>query len=281
MISVPPWAFAFFALLWGAGAQCDDGKTARGVDPSLQQAVAEVLSALSDRKLLPPATPDIRRVVQQAVLDAVGSGARVQASAGGSRKSTTSFPGAPHLLTARSGVISGTYWHVKILQIDPRLRHELAGVLESVAHGHFEAFVIDLRTTGGSDDEVAREIGGQLLAAKLPVAVLANAKTTGAGEELVRKLTAGGAVVVGTTTAGIPAGLETVSLSSGDQLVLFAQGASRTGAVRPHVPVDAADDPKLAQAIDEPSLLDELISRDPCLRKATDLLAAICVLGGE
>ncbi|MCK5803296.1 MAG: hypothetical protein KAI66_10705 [Lentisphaeria bacterium] len=281
MIFSPPWAFAVLVLLCGATARSDGKKAAQGADASLQQAVADVLSVLADRELLPPRTADTRRAVQQAVLDAVGSGARVTAPPESMRKGMGSPAREGHPLSVRSGVLDGTYWHVKILRVDPDLRQELSGVLEGVAHGHFEAFVIDLRGTGGSDAKAAGKIGRQLLSAKLPIAVLANADTTGAGEQLVRNLAAGGAVVVGTSTAGTSSQVEIVALPSGDQLVLSPRGAVRTGGVRPHVPVAAADDPKLARATDEPSPLDKLISRDACLRKATDLLAAICVLGGE
>ena len=169
----------------------------------------------------------------------------------------------------RASVYDGSFAYFRVVEVTADLAGDLRDAWQGLAEtnkGKIKGVVLDLRFADGTDYAAAGSaadcflpVGEPLLewpggsaassnkdnAISVPVAILVNAKTSGASEALAAVLRASDrALTVGTKTAGQASVFREFPLSTGQKLriataeVKIAGGPTLTGGLTPDIPVD-------------------------------------------
>ena len=98
------------------------------------------------------------------------------------------------------------------------LENAIAELNGFIAEKKAKALIIDIRKSGGDDENCARPFIEFCKACKLPLGVLADGGTHAVAETVLHELKAAGATVFGSPTAGYPGPSKSVTLSNGSIL---------------------------------------------------------------
>jgi len=114
-------------------------------------------------------------------------------------------PGISRAELAKSGLLESNICYLRVDQMEPALPTEIGSAIGSLAAtNRIEGIVLDLRFAGGSDSDTLKPTLEALEHAKLPMAILVNAETTGAAATLARDLReANAGLVFGSAVANL------------------------------------------------------------------------------
>jgi hypothetical protein len=106
-------------------------------------------------------------------------------------------PGIGHAALAKSALLESNVCYLRVAQIERSLPDEIGSAIDGLAAtNRLAGIVLDLRFAGGSDSDSLKPTEAALQHAKLPMAILVNAETTGTAASLARDLRAANAGLV-------------------------------------------------------------------------------------
>lgn len=98
-------------------------------------------------------------------------------------------PGISRAELAKSGLLESNVCYLRVAQVERSLPDEIGTAIDGLATtNRIEGIVLDLRFAGGSDPDSLKLTEAALQHAKLPMAILVNAETTGTAATLARDL---------------------------------------------------------------------------------------------
>ncbi|MBN2448971.1 MAG: hypothetical protein JXR77_01195 [Lentisphaeria bacterium] len=240
----------------------------------LREPLCRLLQELAARQLLPPGDDLQRQQALESLLNAFAPGATIVYPNGeGARQAALLDAVVP---------VNGRFGYIRVAAVESGIVQALDGARSRLPGTVQAGYILDVRGRGGNGIADAQAAAETLKAWERPLVVLVDGRTRGGAEALAGSLRrACDAVLVGDATQGLPYPFSPVPLPGGLTVLLpDVPNEGRASPLEPDVPVPhGGAHPGVAAGVRQgfgSGFEGTSIGSDLCVRKALDLLAAIC-----
>lgn len=288
MFSLGAWVCCVFILLGefssnaAVSLSADVKERSGDSEISALETLEEVFGILRREDLMPSFTPEMRRRMVNAVLEALDCSAElvsgVERGAGGMGDvEACEFP-----VLGRQATVGGLFKYLEIVTFTENSADEFGSALEDFRYGHYEGIVLDLRYSGGEAVGAARTAAGLIMELDVAPVLLINGETRGAAEVFGTLVAQNSRCIsVGQPTKGRPALRSSSELASGDVVLLPYAGENGQESrlllepISPDLKTEEVLSRDFLRGTERFRQPGDIVSSDQCLRKAVDLLTAV------
>jgi hypothetical protein len=270
---IPLIAVLGAAVLTAAPAKQGDtpppSPEAAALPNGIESSICRLLRELRTRGLLPAENARLRRMLLDSVLAAFDTGGRVVEA-----RSQTS----PIGMIAGTRPLNGASLYIRVAAVEDGFTGAVEKAIGALPQEDGGGVLVDLRGARGNALKEAAVTAALMGTRKLPVVVLVDRRTQAASEVLADALRRDcDAVLVGQPTRGLPYPLRPVVLADDLEVMLPEMAVGDPAEpVKPDVLLDQDKTPIGPDRGGPPRDTTVGIAGDECMRKATDLLTAIC-----